>query len=249
MNFIISFISILAIIPIIVMYAIKKYKEKKFNDPAPSKMPFFISIIACLIIFILSCSFVIIPTNYSGVKTTFGQVSETVLHNGFNVKIPFIQKVEKVNNKLQDIVFKDPISAETSARTEIKYANITVTYRIVSDKSSWIVANVIDYEDNLISQDLVSSAVKSASKTLKDTDATNRTVLDPAVAKSIQSSVDSKYGTNVVNIVKGTIIYDSYDLFNKIISFDASAESIMILLVIIIFLNKTFKGDEDNVNC
>lgn len=54
---------------------------------------------------------------------------------------------------------------------------------------------------------------------------------------------------HVVNIVKGTIIYDSYDLFNKIISFDASAESIMILLVIIIFLNKTFKGDEDNVNC
>ena len=70
-------------------------------------------------VFLLSNSLVIIPTGYTGVKTTFGQIEENTLQNGANWKIPFAQSIEKVNNKQQDIVFDDEIWGETSERTNI----------------------------------------------------------------------------------------------------------------------------------
>lgn len=50
-------------------------------------------------------SFVIIPSGYTGVKTTFGQIAEETLPNGFNWKTPFIESIEIVNNKQQDAGF------------------------------------------------------------------------------------------------------------------------------------------------
>ena len=58
------------------------------------------------------------------------------------------------------------------------------------------------------------------------------------------------FAFHVINIIKGTIIYDSYDLFNKVVSLDAVAESIIVLMIMVVyFLIMTFKGDRDNVNC
>lgn len=198
MTVVLKVISLLVLVIAIILFAYKKYSERKVSVTKCLVLP----AVVCVLIFVLSCSFTIIPTNYSGVKTTFGQIDSKSLSDGLNRKLPFVQKIETVNNKLQDIEFSDTISSETSARTEIRYKNITVTYQISKAKSAWIFANVSDYEDNLISQDLVGSAVKSISKTLNDTDATNRSVLEPAVAKSIQSSIDDKYGKNVVKIHK-----------------------------------------------
>ena len=54
------------------------------------------------------------------------------------------------------------------------YEGVTVTYTINSEKSAWIYANISDYKKNLISDSLVASAIKSSSKELNSTDATNR---------------------------------------------------------------------------
>ena len=225
MTIILSIISLLALATFITVYVVRKHNANEYGEKDPSKKSLIIPSLLCVLAFILSSSFVVIPTNYSGVKTTFGQISDTVLHNGFNWKVPFIQSVEKVNNKLQDIKFEDTVSAETSARTEINYANITVTYQIMPESSSWIYANVSDYENNLISQDLVGSAIKSASKTLNDTDATNRSILDPTVAKSIQTSINEKYGSGVVKIVKVVVKdADFSDDYNKAIAAKQKAQ-------------------------
>lgn len=58
------------------------------------------------VLFIFSCSFVIIPTGYTGVRTTFGQIDSVTMQNGFNWKVPFAQSVSMVNNKQQDLLFE-----------------------------------------------------------------------------------------------------------------------------------------------
>lgn len=62
-------------------------------------------IIGGLILLVFSQSFAIIPTGYTGVRITFGQIDNRTVQNGFNWKIPFVQSINQVNNKQQDISY------------------------------------------------------------------------------------------------------------------------------------------------
>lgn len=164
------------------------------------------------ILVIFSSSFTIIPTGYTGVKVTFGQVSKETLHNGFNAHIPFIQQIIVVNNKQQDIQFtEEMISSETSERNEVFFSGITITYQINPEKSAWIYANVSDYKNGLVSKPLVASAIKTSSKILTPVDVTNRSILEPIAREEVQKSLDEKYGKNVVIVNKVVIENATFD--------------------------------------
>lgn len=169
-------------------------------------------IIAGLALIILANSFTIIPTGYTGVKVTFGQIDKVTLPNGFNGHLPIIQSIYMVNNKQQDIVFTDDtISSETSERNEVFFSGITVTYQINPEKSAWIYANVSDYKNGLVSKSLVASAIKTSSKTLTPVDVTNRSILEPIAKKEVQRSLDEKYGENTVIVNKVVIENATFD--------------------------------------
>lgn len=175
--------------------------------------------VACVLIFVLSSSFKIIPTGYTGVRTTFGQINAATVQTGFNWRIPFVQSIELVNNKQQDVTFDSDVWSETSERTAIYYTGITVTYQISSEKSAWIYANVSNYKSDLVSSNLVASAVKASSKTLSDTDATNRNLIEPAAMENIQASLDEKYGESTIIVNKVTIeSADFEDSYNEAIA-------------------------------
>lgn len=167
--------------------------------------------VAIIVVFVIANSFTIIPTGYTGVRSTFGQISSEVVPNGFNWKIPFIQNIQRVNNKQQDISFEEVISAETSERNEVYFSGVTVTYQINAEKSAWIFANVSDYQNNLVSNALVASALKTSSKTLAPVDVTNRNTLEPLVKENIQKSLNEKYGSEVVRINKVVINNATFD--------------------------------------
>lgn len=166
------------------------------------------AVAAAAVVGIGAASVTIIPTGYTGVRTTFGQVSQNTVPSGFSLKIPLIQSVEKVNNKQQDIIFSDKVWSETQQRTAIYYSDVTVTYQINPERSSWIYSHVTNYKDNLVSQSLVASGIKSSSKELSDTDATNRSVIEPLAMENVQKALDEKYGENVV-IVNKVVIGDA----------------------------------------
>lgn len=172
-------------------------------------------LIALFVIITAFNCFKIIPTGYTGVRTTFKQVDNVVLQNGLNFKIPYIQKIAMVNNKMQDLNFSNQIWSETSERTALYYSDVTVSYQINPEKSAWIYANVSSYKDNLISESIVASAIKSSSKTLNSTEATNRSLIEPLVQEFLQASLNSKYGDNTVIIHKvvigNTDFEDSYN--------------------------------------
>lgn len=172
-------------------------------------------ILLAMFIMIFTQMFTIVPTGYSGVRTIFGQVKDVSAGKGFNWKIPFVEDIELICTKQQDNKMDDKIWGETCARTTIFYQNITVTYQINSKRTSWIYANVKAYEDNLLTNDLISSAVKTASKSLNDVDATNRGKIEPLVLEKLQASVDDKYepGTLVINkvIISNADFEESYN--------------------------------------
>lgn len=197
----------------------KNYDET--YDPNGKKVRKLVSgiVIAIFALIVIVNCFTIVPTGYSGVRITFGQISNEVVPNGINFKIPFIQNIRTVCNKQQDITFEGQIYSETSERTAIYYDGITVTYQISKDKSSWIYANVSNYEDSLVSKTLVASAIKSASKQFNSTDATNRSIIEAASLQAIQDSINEKYGEGVVYVIKVIISNaDFEDTYNATIA-------------------------------
>lgn len=162
-------------------------------------------IIAALLIMVCIMSVKIIPTGYTGVRMTFGQVNSKVVSSGLNFKIPLAEKIIKINNKQQDEKFSEKVWGETNERTAVYMAEITVTYRINAKHSSWIVSNVTDYKKNLIPQTLIASALKASSKTLSPDDVTNRSKIEPLALTNIQASLDEKYGKGIIDIVKVVI--------------------------------------------
>ena len=177
-----------------------------------------LSLVAVLI-FTLASSFVIIKTGYTGVRTTFGQVDSTVVQNGFNFKIPFIQSVSKVNNKQQDKEFKGDIWGEASDKTVVFATDVIVTYQINPERSAYIYANVSNYKDNLIPQTLVNSAVKSAMVQLPSDQVTNRNKIEALTKDTLEKAIVEKYGSDTIVILKVTINnMDFEDSYNKAIA-------------------------------
>ncbi len=164
-----------------------------------------------VILVIFSLSFTIIPTGFTGVRVTFGQVEQNTLPHGFNFHLPLIQEIVTVNNKQQDIKFDSPITSETSERNEVTFQGITVTYQINPEKSAWIYANVTNYEQGLVNESLVASSIKTSSKTLSPVDCTNRSILEPIAKENIQKSLDEKYGQQVVYVNKVVISDATFD--------------------------------------
>lgn len=184
---------------------------KNFN---PIKLAAII-IAAVVVLATVGSSIAIVPTGYTGVKTTFGQVNPNPVAPGFTFKIPFVQSMEKVNNKQQDLTVDGQIWSETSERATIFYENVIVTYQISSEKSAWLVANVSNYQTDIINSAVVSSAIKTASKELNNIDATNRGKIEPLTQEKLQAILDSKYGENTIFInkviISNTDFEDSYN--------------------------------------
>ena len=177
------------------------------------------SIIAIVLILVLAITNItIIPTGYTGVKTSFGQVQETEIKSGqLNFTIPFVQSIAKVNNKQQDKKIESQIWGETNDKTPIYAADLTVTYQIQPEKSVWIYTNVTDIK-NLVSDALVASAVKSAMSELSPQDVTNRTKIEPLVQIKLAESLNQKYGEDVVFVNKVVINnMDFEDAYNTAI--------------------------------
>lgn len=158
-----------------------------------------------LLLALVSCSVHIVPTGYTGVKTSFGQIQEeTIRSGGVNLTIPFVESIHKVNNKQQDKRIEARVWGEASDKTPVYASDVIVTYQVLPEKSAWIYANVSDSK-NLIGEELVASAIKEAMVELTPGEVTNRTKIEPLVQQKLTQSLTQKYGEGVVFVNKVVI--------------------------------------------
>lgn len=156
---------------------------------------------------LLASSFTIVPAGHTGVILTLGKVSNTSYSEGFHLKVPFIQNVENMSNKIQ--VYETPASA-VSKDLQTVSSSIAVNYRLVSDKAADMYQNVgTDYQTVLITP-VVQECMKSVTaKYTAEQLITERT----AVGDEIKAALDTKLNGYGIYIEK----------FN-IVNFDFSAE-------------------------
>ena len=116
-----------------------------------------ISIILIVLITFIS-SITTIPTGCVGVKTRFGQVQETVINEGLNFKLPFIEKIIRIDCKTQ----KCEYIMESSSKDLQKISNIkiAVNYNVNKEKANELYKNIGTKFDTIIVEPAIFESVK-----------------------------------------------------------------------------------------
>ena len=122
-----------------------------FKDKAGNFSPFrlvgLILLVVFAVIFLSSC-FVVIPAGHTGVALTFGKVEDTVLQEGLHFKVPFVQKIVVVDNRIVKLdVNTEAFSKDLQTITTV----VAVNYHVGKENSQTLYKNVgMGFEEVLI---------------------------------------------------------------------------------------------------
>lgn len=150
-----------------------------------------VTIIVLIFLVLFFCSFKTIKSGEIGLKTRFGKITETSLKEGINFKIPFIEKIIKVNIKVQ----KAEMEIEGSTKDlQIVDTNIAVNYRIDPNKAPNLYKEVGNLYEETVLNPAIKESIKSAIAQYNAEEITiNRTAVSQSCLKAIQDKV-GKYG-------------------------------------------------------
>ena len=122
------------------------FKDKAGNF-SPLKLigVIFLAIFAVILV---SSSFVVIPAGHTGVALTFGKVEDVVLQEGLHFKVPFVQKIVVVDNRIVKLdVNTEAFSKDLQTITTV----VAVNYHVGKENSQTLYKNVgMAFEEVLI---------------------------------------------------------------------------------------------------
>ena len=122
------------------------FKDKAGNF-SPFKLILTIFVVILAVIF-LGSSFVVIPAGHTGVALTFGKVEDVVLQEGLHFKVPFVQKIVVVDNRIVKLdVNTEAFSKDLQTITTV----VAVNYHVGKENSQTLYKNVgMGFEEVLI---------------------------------------------------------------------------------------------------
>jgi len=177
------------------------------------------AVIAAAAILLAANSFTIVPAGNTGVVLTLGEVSSNPLSEGFHVKAPFVQTVEKMSNKIQ--VFEARATA-VSRDLQTVNSEIAVNYRLVSDKSPDMYKNVGSEYSTILVSPVVQECMKSATAKYN---AEQLITERETVSTEVKTALDEKLNGYGIYIEKFNIVnFDFTEEFNNAIEAKQVAE-------------------------
>lgn len=164
-------------------------------------------IVALFAIITLFSSFTTVKSGEVGLKISFGKVKDTQINEGFNFKIPYVEKIVKVNIKVQ----KSEVETNAASK-DLQDINtkIAVNYRVDGTKASSLYKNIgNDYEIKVLEPAIQESIKAVISNYTAEEVITKRSEVSILCMENLQEKV-SKYG----------LVIDNFNIIN----FNFSAE-------------------------
>lgn len=159
-----------------------------------------IGIIALICIITIFNSFKTIPTGYVGVKTRFGQVQETMLNEGMNFKVPYIEKIVKIDCRTQ----KCEYTMEASSKDLQKISNIVIAinYNVDKARANQLYREVgVDFKSVIIEPAIFESVKQGMSQYTAEELVTKRSEVSNVILKLITEKLENKgITTTALNI-------------------------------------------------
>ncbi len=155
-----------------------------------------VGVIILLGIVLLACSFKIIKSGQVGIKLRFGKVVETQMNEGVNFKIPFIEKIEKMNIQVQKTEIETSSASKDLQDVSMKLA---VNYRVDGKKATSLYKNVGKKYEEIILQPAIQESIKAVtSQYTAEELITNRSEVSKGCMETLENKV-KKYGLTIDN--------------------------------------------------
>lgn len=178
-----------------------------------------IAVIVLAVIILGFSSFAIVSPGHTGVVVTLGKVSDRVLEEGLHIKIPFVQSVEQIDNR----VLKTEVESNAASKDlQTISSKVSINYRVNKSSSAEIYKNVGTDFTNVIVNPAIQECVKSiAAKYTAEELITNRAIVSTEMEEAISQKINP-YGLSieVFNIVN----FDFSEEFNKAIEAKQTAQ-------------------------
>ena len=113
-----------------------------------SALKWVIGIVVLFIIVLIINPFVIVGAGQRGVVLTFGAVQKTVYEEGLHMRIPLVQKIIKIDVRVQ----KSQVDAESVSK-DLQDTNsvIAINYHIMPDMAGWVYQRLgLEYRERVI---------------------------------------------------------------------------------------------------
>ena len=153
-----------------------------------------VCIVALLIIFaivtLLNC-LQTIPTGFVGVKTRFGKVQDTMINEGINLKVPYIEKIVKIDCRTQ----KHEITTEASSKDLQKVSDIKVVinYNVDKTKANQLYKEIgVGYKTILIEPAILESIKQSMSQYTAEELITKRNEVSNIMLTQIKEKLENR---------------------------------------------------------
>lgn len=159
------------------------------------------SLVGLFVLITILCSFQTIRSGEVGLRVRFGKIIDSNLSEGFNLKIPYIEKIVKVNIKVQKV----ELSTMAASKDLQDIATvIAVNYRVEGKSASNLYRTVGNAYETVILEPAIQESVKSViSKYTAEEVVTSRTEVSAKSLEELQGKV-TKYG----------IVIDSFNIIN-----------------------------------
>lgn len=153
-----------------------------------------IGIIIVITIILFSSSITTIKSGEVGIRVRFGKVIDKSTNEGVNFKIPFIERIEKMNVKVQKTEVQTSSSSKDLQEVDMKLA---VNYKIDKKQATSLYKNVgTGYQDIVLEPAIEESIKAVTSKYTAEELITNRSEVSTKCMEELSKKVN-KYGIDV----------------------------------------------------
>lgn len=207
--FLIIFSLFLVIITSVILYI----REEKFNP----KMLFSL---AWLVIILFGC-FSTIKTGEIGIKTRFGKIVSSTNNEGIIFKSP-LDKVEKINIKVQKYENKDVLSTSTKDMQIVNNISVSINYQIDGEKVVNLYKTVgVNYKDTVLEPAIQETIKGVISKYTAEELVTKRSEISLDINNTLDERIKN-YGINSVSVAINN--FDFSEAYNQAIEQKAVSE-------------------------
>lgn len=117
-----------------------------------------VSIILIAILLFVFKPFEIIDPGHTGVRVTMGAASDLVLPEGLNFKIPIVQRIVEIDNRIQKLEVK---SSSASKDLQTVHADLALNFRVDPQSSAKIYKNIGASYSNTVIAPAIQETVKA----------------------------------------------------------------------------------------
>lgn len=145
-------------------------------------------IVAILLVIVGFNCFCVVEPGHTGVVVTLGKVEDSVLQEGVHFKLPFIQQVEQIDNRIAKLeVNTEAFSKDLQTVT----TTLAINYRVDTKKSQSIYKNIGATYENVLVVPAVNEVLKATTALYTaEESVTNRTLISEGLVNGLNEKLN-----------------------------------------------------------